>query len=149
MIFLFELWPVHFPAYTSHSYFSYLLSSPFFNSTYVSLCKMEDEPNTRASASTRSGTIDKSHQNDDIMQLFASDDEESGTDLPESDPSLANKIINQCDYQTFDNESQPGPSTTRSISLKSKSPTREFKTGKEPVNKHKKTRIGVIKLILF
>ena len=94
---------------------------------------MGDEPNTRARVSTRSSTLDKSYQNDDIMQLFASDDEGSGIDLPESDPSLADKIINQCDYQTFDNESQPGPSTTRSISLKSKSPTREFKTGKKPV----------------
>ena len=104
---------------------------------------MGDEPNTRARVSTRSSTLDKSYQNDDIMQLFASDDEGSGIDLPESDPSLADKIINQCDYQTLDNESQPGSSTTGSISLKSKTPTRgkrkpvESKTGKKPVKKQK------------
>ena len=104
---------------------------------------MGDEPNTRARVSTRSSTLDKSYQNDDIMQLFASADEGSGIDLPESDPLLADKIINQCDYQTLDNESQPGPSTTGSISLKSKTPSRgkrkavESKTGKKPVKKQK------------
>ena len=64
---------------------------------------MGDEPNTRARVSTRSSTLDKSYQNDDIMQFFASDDEGSGIDLPESDPSFADKVINQCDYQTLDN----------------------------------------------
>ena len=87
---------------------------------------MGDEPNTRARVSTRSSTLDKSYQNDDIMQLFASADEGSGIDLPESDPSLADKVINQCDYQTLDNEYKPGPSTTGSISLKSK----QTKTGR-------------------
>ena len=76
--------------------------------------------NTRARVSSRWNTISKSYQNDDFIQLFASDDKGSGIDLPESDPSVADKIIHQCDYQIFDNKSQPGPSTTRGISLKSR-----------------------------